>query len=192
MGLRICLCVALAFLSGCAVGIERTGYQLPPGQTSKDLPRRPIAIQCDVHYRTNDVEVLGSIHAYDTGFSTDCDEATVLDIFCREGNLLDADVIDITEENQPNVWTSTCYRARATFLRYTDRAEAKDLVSDAKYAPDQIVERSAKYSKRSKEVITGAVFGGLLGAIIVTAATEPYSTHPVHPNPVSPKNTRKP
>lgn len=189
--LAMVLCGAVALLSGCAVGIERTGYKLPAGQTSSNLPRRPIAIQCDVHYNTNDVVVLGSIHAYDTGLSIDCDEAAVLDTFCREANMLGADVVDITEEKQPSVWTSTCYRAKAEFLRFKDREKARNLVSDAKYAPELIVERSAKFSKRSREVIAGAVFGGLLGAIVVSAATEPY--HPLnHTNSVPANWTRKP
>lgn len=185
------LCGAAVLVSCCAPGITRTGYQLPAGQTTRDLPRRPIAIQCDVHYNTNDVIVLGSIHAYDTGLSVDCDEAAILDIFCREGNMLGADVVDITEEHQPNPMTSTCYRAKATFLRFKDREKAKNLVSDAKYAPNLIIERSAKFSKRSKEIIAGAVLGGVLGALVVTAATEPY--HPLnHTNSVPANGTRKP
>jgi len=79
--LLMVLCCAAILASGCAAGISRTGYQLPPGQTSKDLPKHPIAIQDNVKYDTHDVVVLGSIHAYDNGFSTDCDEAYVLDIF---------------------------------------------------------------------------------------------------------------
>jgi hypothetical protein len=130
-----------------------------------------------MHYSPNDVEVLGSIHAYDTGFSTDCDEAAILDIFCREGNMLDVDIINITEEKQPNPLTSTCYRARAEFLRFKDREKAKDLVSDPKYAPNLIIERSIATGKRNREVITGAVLGGLLGAIVVTAATDPNATN---------------
>lgn len=178
-------------MSGCAPGITRTGYQPPAAQTTGDLPRRPIAIQCKVAYDTNEVVVLGSIHAYDTGLSVACDEAAILDIFCREGNMLGADVVDITEEHQPNPFTSTCYRAKATFLRFKDREKARNLVSDAKYAPDLIIERSAKNSKRNQEIITGAVLGGVLGAIVVSVATEPY--HPLnHTNSVPENWSRKP
>jgi outer membrane lipoprotein SlyB len=184
-------CCAAILASGCAAGISRTGYQLPPGQTSKDLPKRPIAIQDNVKYDTNDVVVLGSIHAYDNGFSTDCDEATILDIFCREGNMLGADVIDITQEKQPNPLTSTCYRAKAKFLRFKDREKAKNLVSDAKYAPEAIIERSAKFSNRNNEVIAGAVLGGLLGAIIVEGATD-SNNHTNYTNTVQEKNVKKP
>lgn len=177
--IAIVLCLAAVFVSGCASGITRTGYKLPAGQTSKDLTRCVIAIQCDAKYDTNAVVVLGSIHAYDTGFSTDCDEAYVLDVFSREACALGADLINITEEKQPSVWTSSCYRARATFIRFNDREKAKSLISDAKYAPELVIDRSAKFSKRTKEVIAGAVLGGPLGAVIVGVATEPNSTNHV-------------
>lgn len=171
------LCGVAILVSGCAAGISRTGYRLPAGQTAQNTPRRPIAIRYQWQYSTNDMEVLGSIHAYDTGFSTDCDEAAVLDIFCEEGNMLGADIINITEEHQPNPWTSTCYRARATFLRYKDRDKAINLVSDPKYAPNLIIQRSIATAKRTREVITGEVLGGLLGAIVVTVATDPNATN---------------
>ena len=181
IALLMILCGTVVLWSGCAAGIKRTGYQMPPGQTSKTLPRRPIALQCDVHYQTNDVEILGSIQAYDTGLSTDCDEAVVLDTFCREGMFLGADVINITQEKQPNPWTSTCYRAKAEFLRFKDREKSRDLVSDAKYAPEEIAKRVAVTHKREKEVITGVVVGGAAGGVIggvvagaiVSAATAP-------------------
>jgi len=168
------LCLAI-LICGCAPGITRTGYKLPPGKTTKDLDRCNIAIRCNAGFDTNAVTVLGSIHAYDTGFSTDCDEAAILDIFCREGCVLGADIVDITEEKQPNPLTSTCYRAKAAFLRFNDRSMATNLVSDAKYAPNLIIERSAAAGKRNEEVIAGAVLGGPLGAVIVTAATAPDS-----------------
>ena len=171
------LCSAAVFISGCAAGITRTGYKLPPNQNSKDLTRCPIAIQSNAKIDTNDVVLLGSIHAYDNGLSTGCDEAAILDIFCREGCLLGADLINITNEKQPNPWTSTCYRARASFLRFKDRDKVKGLVSDAKYAPDLIIERSVATGQRNKEVLVGAVAGGLLGAIIVTVATDPHPTN---------------
>lgn len=182
---------ALFLLSGCASGISRTGYQLPAGRTSKDLPLRPIAIQCNAKYDTNDVVTLGAIHAYDTGFSTRCDEAYVLDVFCREGNMLGADLINITEEHQPDVWSS-CYRARAQFLRFKDSDKAKTLVSDAKYASDLIIKRSTDANKRNLEMITAGVMAGPLAVLIVGEATDP-NNHPDFTNSVpNPKNVRKP
>ena len=181
--------VAVILLSGCAVGITRTGYQLPAGKTSKDLPLEAVAIQANVWYTTNEVDVLGSIHAYDNGLSTDCDEATVLEMFCREGHMLGADVIDITEESQPNPWTSTCYRAKATFLRYKDREKAKGLVSDLHYAPALIVERANAATHRNNVVLGAALTGGIVGMAVATSATapapapKPAATNSVPPPP---------
>jgi len=105
--------------------------------------------------------------------------------------MLGADVINITQEKQPNPLTSTCYRAKAEFLRFKNREKAKNLVSDAKYAPEAIIERSAKFSKRNKEVMAGAVLGGVLGAIIVEAATD-SNNHPNYTNTVPAKDIKKP
>jgi hypothetical protein len=189
--LLLLLCITAVLASGCAAGITRTGYQLPAGQASKDLPKRPIAIRNNWKYDTNDVVWLGTIHDYDTGFSTECDEAFILDLFCREGCMVGADLINITDEKQPNPWTSTCYRATADFLRFKDREKAKDLLSDAQYAPDLIVKRSAAAGQRNNEVLVGAVFGGLLGGVIVASATD-TDTITNYSSAVSLKNTKKP
>jgi hypothetical protein len=189
--LMMVLCCASILASGCAAGISRTGYQLPAGQTSKDSPKRPIAIRNNWKYDTNDVVWLGSIHDYDTGFSTECDEAFILDLFCREGCMIGADLINITDEKQPNPWTSTCYRATADFLRFKDREKTKGLLSDAKYAPNLIVKRSAASGKRNEEVLIGAVSGGLLGYVIVAGATDPNASTN-YSSAVSLKNTKKP
>lgn len=172
--LMMFLCGVAILVSGCAAGITRTGYQLPKNQERNKLQRCPIAIQCNAKYDGNNIVVLGSIHEYDTGFSVDCDEAYILDIFCREGCMLGADIINITEEHQPDLW-STCYRAKAEFLRVKDREQAKGLLSDPKYAPNLIIERSVKSKKRTRELITAGVLGGELGAIIVWSATTPHN-----------------
>jgi TPR repeat protein len=147
--LTIVFCCAAFLLSGCASGISRSGYRKPSGPPPADIASRKIVIKSNVKYSPNDVVVLGSIHAYDTGFSTRCDEQYVLGIFCEEGRILGADVINITGEKEPTTW-DTCYRARAQFLRFKDREMARGLASDAKYAPDLVAER-AEESKELEE-----------------------------------------
>lgn len=161
-----------ALVSGCAAGIKRTGYSLPANTKPEDLKACPIVMQANAKYNTNEVTVLGAIRAYDTGMSVGCDEAEILDIFAREGCMLGADLINITDEKQPNPWTSSCYRANATFIRFNDREKAKTLVSDAKYSPDQVIERTVAASKRTREIIVGTVLGGAVGAVVVTVATD--------------------
>lgn len=179
-------CIAV-LIAGCAAGISRTGYQLPKNTKSKDLERRPVAIQCNVKYNPNEVDVVGSIHAYDTGFSTDCDEAYVLDTFLREATYVQADLVNITEEKQPTVFGSTCYRAKAQFLRFKDREKVRSLVSDPQFAPELVIERTAKFSKRQRAVIIGAVAGGLVGAIVVGVVVSPND----HTNMIPNKATMK-
>lgn len=168
------LCGATAILSGCTSGITRTGYRLPSGQTSVAATNSPIAIKCNAHYSTNDVVLLGSIHAYDTGFSTRCDEAYVLGIFSEEGRMLGADVINITEERQPDFW-STCYQAKAQFLHFKDRKMAMEVYSDPKYAPDLVAERSNK-SIQLEAAEAGGAIGGLIGGAIAVAIVTSEST----------------
>jgi len=164
---------ALILVSGCAAGITRTGYKLPENQSAKTLERCPIAIQRSANYDTNEIIVLGSIREYDTGFSTYCDEAYVLDLFCKEACMLGADLINIKEEKEPSLW-STCYRAKAEFLRFKDRAKVTGLLSDPKYTPNLIIERSVKSNKRTTELIVASVLAGPLGAIVVWSVTAPH------------------
>ncbi len=174
--LLMALGIAAMLVSGCAAGITRTGYQLPKDPAPMGTNQTPIAIQRNVAIDTNNMVVLGSIHSYDTGFSTECDEAYTLDIFCHEGRMLGADLVNITHEKHPDVW-STCYRADAQFLRFKDREKVKTLRSDPNYEPQSIIDRSLSADKRNREYITGLVFGGILGGIIVWQATEPHDPH---------------
>jgi hypothetical protein len=103
----------------------------------------------------------------------DCDEVAILSTFVHDADLIGADLINITEESQPSIWGSSCYRAKADFYRFKDRDKVKDLVSDDKYEPSRVVARSSQYSKRSTEVLIGAAAGGLVGFVVVAAVTSP-------------------
>src|ERR1041385_1967799 len=162
----IFLCFIALFISGCAAGISRTGYHLPPNKTAKDLERCPIAIKAHWKYNTNDVVLLGSIHDYDTGFSENCDELAILDIFIKEGCMLGADVINITEENDPSIWSSSCYRAKADFLRLKERDQATNLVSDPQYVPEQIALHAETIRKRNNNALIGVAVGAGIGGVI--------------------------
>jgi|GEM_PF-1515569 len=168
--LMILVCGAALFVSGCTAGIKRIGYELPKEQRArvKNAQRCPIAIQCAAKHDPADVEVLGRIKAYETGFSWECDEAYVLDIFCNEACSLGADLVVVTEEKQPD-FGSTCYRAKAEFVRFRDRAKAEGLLSDAKYAPELIIERAERSKKRARDIIAASVMSGVLGGIIASS-----------------------
>ena len=172
--LMVLFCAAV-FLTGCAPGFSRKGYQSHAGQLASTSTNSPVAIQCDKIYSTNEVVVLGSIHAYDTGFSFHCDEASVLAVFQKDAQMLGADVIDITDEKQPNL-ASTCYRAKAQFLRFKDRNRAKGIVSDPRYAPDLVDQRSQEtasdimdQNQNYEAVMFGGIIGGAVGGAIAGA-----------------------
>lgn len=167
------LCLAVLVLSGCAVGVSRKGYSVPTGPIQTNSVKPTVIIKRNWQYDTNQVVQLGTIRDYDTGFSVNCDEVAVLDIFCHDAILVGADVINITDESQPSPWTSSCYRATADFLRCKDREKAVGLVSDPQYAPNQIVDRAAANGKRTRNVLIGAVAGGVLGFVVVAAVTTP-------------------
>ena len=169
----IIMCSIILLNSGCASGIKRTGYKLPKEQNAKTLPICPIVIKSHAQFETGAVVVLGHIDAYDNGISVHCDEAYAFNLFAREACALGADIINITEEKQPDFW-STCYRAKAEFLRFEDREKAIGLLSDSRYAPDLIIDRSAKAGARTRDIIFASVMGGLLGGIGVALISAPH------------------
>ena len=120
-------------LAGCASVITRQGYDL------KDIPNRNAHLGCsipikkDFQYNKNEVEILGSIKSGDTGFSLECGKGYVLGIFRQEACALGADLINITYERGLDLWSS-CYRAKADFLRLRDRDKTKSLGSDVAYS----------------------------------------------------------
>ena len=157
--------ILIVTLMGCSAGISRYGYEAGKiGDPSAVAPCH-IAIRNSLKYDTTKAKVVGKIKAYDTSFSTECDEAFVLETFYRDACMLGADIINITEETHPD-WYSTCYRAKAEFITLTERDNPDIKTSDPQYSRDQIVERSLVTAKRNKSALMRAVTGGLLGGMI--------------------------
>lgn len=129
---KLILFFVIVELTGCASVITRYGYKL------EDIPNRNAYLGCripikkDFQYNNDEVEILGSIKAGDTGMSFKCGKGDVLTIFRQEGCALGADLINITYDRDIDLWSS-CYRAKADFLRLKDREKAKTLKSDAGY-----------------------------------------------------------
>ncbi len=125
------LFLSLVMFVGCASSMKRTGYNV------KDLPVKTDA-QCNIPikrsltYKNEEVDVLGTIQAGDSGFSVKCGEAYVLKQFQQEGCALGADLVNILDEKRIDI-LSSCYRAKAEFVRFKDREKAKSLASDPLY-----------------------------------------------------------
>ena len=155
----------LVLLCSCSSGITRYGYELQDLNNLNSSADCRISIKDNMPYDKADTEILGSIKAYDTGLSVRCDEAYVLSIFCKDACALGADVVNITQERYPSFWSS-CYRAKAEFLFFKNREQAKSLHSDWWYEPEMIVESSKETARRNKMAIEAGIMGGMLGGMM--------------------------
>jgi hypothetical protein len=158
--------VLLLFVCGCHVSITRYGYELP-----EPLPNMPpckgIAIKNKATFSTDEVISLGKIKASDTGFSMDCSEEEVLNIFRYDACALNAHLVNIIEETHPN-WISTCYRATAELLKFKKSAEMANIKSDPQYSPNLVKQRSQvtiRKNAASIGIITGGLAGGIFGGL---------------------------
>jgi hypothetical protein len=70
----------------------------------------------------SNAEKLGTVKVGDSGFSTDCNYATVIDMAKIEARRVGGNAIKITQHEQPS-FLSTCHRIRADILRI-DRFES--------------------------------------------------------------------
>ncbi len=124
--LFIFLCFELFFLVGCAPKITRYGYTFQDIQNKNQNSNCFVPIKKNFVYDKEEVVILGEILSGDSGVSTDCNEGHVLNIFRQEACALKADLINIIYERNTDLWSS-CYRAKAQFLRFKDRGKVKNL-----------------------------------------------------------------
>lgn len=135
---KFLLLFSLISLYGCAAGISRQGYKLEDIK-NKDLSSCEFVIKKNYSYDVNEVDIVGKINSYDTGISVTCNHDYVLRIFCEEACALDADILNIVDERMPDI-LSSCYRAKAEFIRLKDRQKVKELKNSEQYYPELIVE----------------------------------------------------
>jgi len=170
--MRISVLTMLVFsqlvLLGCSAGISRSVYV----QRSDRIysPCDAVIIN-NLKIDQNEIEILGKAKVFDTGFSVKCDEEFVLSILRKEACALGADVINITEEKYPDSW-STCYRAKAEFIRLRKSQSLTSLKSDPQYDPWKVSLRSGETHGRNQRAMEeimrsisislGVVVGGLL------------------------------
>jgi hypothetical protein len=164
MGLLISV---LSGLFGCNASITRHGYTINDLETNLE-PCTNIIIKHKASFTEDVAPVVGRIEAADSGFSTACSEAYVLGIFRKDACVLNANIINITEETQPNFWSS-CYRAKADLLRCKDKIALADIKSDPQYTAELISDRSAKTAIMNAAAfgVIGGVIGGAIGGAVV-------------------------
>ena len=159
--LALAIFVCLLF-SNCSHRIVRTGYK-----TTKSAYKA-----CDVVikksteiYDSSSAIKVGEIKLGESGFSTACNEALAIKILKGEACAINADVIIITEEWRPDLW-STCYRCKAEFYQVNSKSELMEITPDKSYDTEQVSERVSKDRSKNTAIIIVAVVAGLLVGLL--------------------------
>ena len=154
------LVVVSLFTASCSPSVNRSGYQ--PASVL-DEAKCHVAVKRGATFPPDQVLVLGEVDFGDTGFSTDCDENTVIALLRREACSTGADVADIIEEHRQDI-ASTCYRAKARLLRL--RNPVSTPVDDARFVNSSVQARSNLDSNRTNSLLWGAVIAGVVAGVV--------------------------
>lgn len=152
---------ATFFVMGCSAGVSRQGYTLSKECVPSNCSVLVLGYEA---FNETRMERLGSIEMYDTGFSIWCDEEYVLNRMKNEACALGADIVNITDEKYPDFWSS-CYRAKADFIRLKNKEEANFVKADPHYDMVKIRERSQQTWRILQDGISAGVIGGVVGAM---------------------------
>jgi len=142
----------LLTFASCSHRIHRVDYERGPSADPN----------CEVHINkymavTDSIEKIGEIKLGESGFSVSCSEAHALEILKKEACALQADVVNITEESRPDLWSS-CYRCRAEFYQYKNPAQKPQ--TDTSFAAENVARRVNKDRKQNTVVMIFAVVTG--------------------------------
>lgn len=155
------LLLTIILFSNCTYRIVRTGYDI----NKLDYENFDITIKKYEKINDSVATKIGEIKLGDAGFSIDCSEEHAINILKNEGYALNADLIIITEENRPDLW-SFCYRCSAEFYKYND--PSTKMTSDQIYDVENIQERVSKDRKKNTgNAIIAVTTGVLLGLITI-------------------------
>jgi hypothetical protein len=140
--------------------VSRSGYQ--PASAFDDRACH-VAVKRGATFAPEEIQVLGEVDIGDTGFSTDCEEQTVIALLRKEGCAAGADVADIVEEHRQDI-ASTCYRAKARLLRL--RNHIAPALDDPRYEQTSVEARSQLENKRTSALVWGAVIAGAVAGVV--------------------------
>ncbi|HVJ94499.1 MAG TPA: hypothetical protein VM580_32150 [Labilithrix sp.] len=145
-------------IASCAPSVSRSGYE----PKSPDATGCWVAVKRAAVVEPDQVDVLGEIAIGDTGFSSDCDEKTVIALLRKEGCSAGAHIVNIVEERRQDV-ASTCYRVRARLLRLRNPSSLP--VDDARFSDSAVQSRSDLDNRRTNSILWGAVIAGVVGGL---------------------------
>jgi len=148
--------ILLFLISSCTHRIVRTGYQINKSEYKN----------CDIIIKkfmtiTDSLQKVGEIKLGESGFAVACSEAHALKILKNEGCALNANIVNIIEENRPDLWSS-CYRCRASFYKF--KGSGIKSQKDEYYKSDEVKKRVTNDRIRNTFIgIGAAVIGFIIG-----------------------------
>src|SRR6056297_556443 len=128
--------IAGLFFSSCTHSIIRTGYEIK----KSDYKECDVVIKKDTSFSDTLVKKVGEIKLGETGFAVACSEAHAINILKGEACALDADLIIVTNENRPDLWSS-CYRCSAEIYQYKSRNITEQIENDDIYNSENLNKR---------------------------------------------------
>jgi hypothetical protein len=140
-------------VSSCTHRIVRTGYT----KMDFDDSNCDLAVQRTLH-DVNLLEKVGEVRLGRSWLSTQCSEADAIRILREEGCSLQADIVFISQESRPDIW-SKCYRCTGEFYKYTQQQDTP-LQDQDKRSVAAKVERRTQNDK-----LTGILLGTAFGAL---------------------------
>ena len=150
-------------LTSCSHRVVRTDYQV----NKSDYKNCDVIIQKNTVLSDTLALKIGEIKLGESGFSSACSEEHAIKILKNEACAINADLIIITNENRPDLWSS-CYRCSAEFYKYK-ALKPKTITSNLDtYEPENVKNRVTKDRKQNTFVAIGSIILGIiLGLLII-------------------------
>jgi len=166
--------VSAVLVSSCSYNITRNNYAKDVSiQKAKQAQKNGNA-DCDVIIRRkldvskDDVKFLGKMKLREGGATLDCSEEDAINILKKEACFLGANLIIITHESRPNIW-STCYSCDASFYNSTLNSPINpvaDSKKDEYYKKEDLDKRVKKDEDFNTTMIILAVVLGLVSGFL--------------------------
>ncbi|MDF1549245.1 MAG: hypothetical protein P1P88_15575 [Bacteroidales bacterium] len=142
--------------TSCTHRILRTGYQVSKSEY----------VPCDIVIKKNTIISdtiaikIGEIKLGETGFAMACSEEHAIKILKGEGCAIKADLIIITDEKRPDLWSS-CYRCSASFYKYNNSVTVEKNPVNEDLSPENIKNRVSKDRSRNIVIAILAILAGI-------------------------------
>jgi len=156
------LLITVLLFSNCSHRIIRTGYQIK----KSDYVACDVVIKKDTSFADTTATKIGEIKLGESGFSVACSEEHAINILKGEACAINADIIIITEENRPDLWSS-CYRCRAEFYRFNISDNDKEIKSDDIYNSGEIQNRVSEDRSKNTAIAVGSVVVGFIIGFLI-------------------------